>query len=136
MVESCQLDAAGEARRTENRYHGFWYQQGETEYLVYEEDGVRHTLRWDRHEWRLFRRGAQLEGWQIFRPGRRLESDLRIGAQALPLSTDTKHMRVKRMAEGLQLYLAYDLYSAEDLLGKFSLIIHLQLEEEAHHGAT
>lgn len=132
-VASCQLDPDGEAVRTENRYHGTWYRQGDAEYLVYQDSEVRTTLRWDPHEWRLFRRGPDLEGWQVFRTGARLESDLRVGGSLMPLATETHAQRVTELSDGCQLLLEYDLYAEDDLLGRFSLLIHLHVESEPAH---
>ncbi|HEY9856927.1 MAG TPA: DUF1934 domain-containing protein [Stenomitos sp.] len=133
-LQSCQLDAEGQTQRTENEYAGTWYQQGPSDYLVYQEDGVQTTLKWDPREWRLFRRGADIQGWQVFRLGESLESDISLQGSYLPLTTYTKRLVSAKTETGLELQLEYTLFSGPDLIGNFTLIIHLTIQEEASHG--
>lgn len=133
-LQSCQLDAEGLEQRTENHYAGTWYQQGPADYLVYHEDGVQTTLKWDSREWRLFRRGADLEGWQVFRLGESLESDISLQGSYLPLTTYTKRLTSIPTDEGQELQLEYTLSSGPDLIGNFTLIIHLTIQEDPTHG--
>lgn len=134
-LQSCQLDAEGQEQRTENHYEGTWYQQGPADYLVYQEDGVQTTLKWEPREWRLFRRGADLEGWQVFRLGECVESDIRLQGSYLPLKTYTKRLNTTKTDQGQELQLEYTLSSGPDLIGNFTLIIHLTIQqEEASHG--
>lgn len=133
---SCQLDAEGQEQRTENRYEGTWYRQDESDYLVYQEAvGIQTTLRWDAREWRLIRRGGDLDGWQVFRLGENVESDLRLENSYLPLNTYTQRLKSTPTEHGLELHLEYTLYSGPELLGNFSLIILLTLlDEDTSHG--
>jgi|GEM_PF-1048044 uncharacterized beta-barrel protein YwiB (DUF1934 family) len=137
QLSSCQLDADGHEQRTHNQYQGVWYQQGRSDYLVYHEDGIQTTLRWDEREWRLFRRGTDLEGWQVFRLGESLESDLRLSGSLLPLETHTHRLSDIPTQSGRELQLEYTLYSGPDLLGNFTLVITLtKLEEDPARGQS
>lgn len=134
-LQSCQLDAEGQEQRTENQYEGTWYQQGPSDYLVYQEDGVQTTLKWDPREWRLFRRGADIQGWQVFRLGESLESDISLQGSYLPLMTYTKRLTSTKTDVGQELQMEYSLFSGPDLIGNFTLIIHLTItQEETPHG--
>lgn len=132
-LQSCQLDMDGQEQRTENVYEGLWYHQDQSDYLVYHEADVQTTLKWNDVEWRLFRRGPELEGWQAFRVGESLESDLRIGGSALPLTTQTHRLHVTPTDGGRELHLEYTLYSGPELLGNFTLVLHMTLINEDSH---
>lgn len=129
-LQSCQLDGDGHEQRSENVYDGLWYHQDQSDYLVYHEDGVQTTLKWNEEEWRLFRRGADLEGWQAFRVGERIDSDLRLHGSALPLTTLAHRLHVTPTDLGRELHLEYTLYSGPELLGQFTLVLHI--EEDSH----
>ncbi|HEY9897671.1 MAG TPA: DUF1934 domain-containing protein [Pantanalinema sp.] len=134
-VESRQLDAEGTEARLENRYEGTWYQQDSSDYVVYQDEGVQTTLRWDADEWRLFRRGADLEGFQLFRLEQPTETELRIQTSTLPLKTVTHRMQVTPLPRGRELSLDYTLTSGPDLIGNFTLIIQLTTHEvDETHG--
>lgn len=134
-LQSCQLDAEGQEQRTENHYTGTWVKQGTSDYLQYVADGVSTTLKWTPREWRLFRRGPDIEGWQVFRPGERLESDLRLQNSYLPLLTHTKRLHAASSETGHELQAEYSLFSGPDLIGHFTLVIHVTIQQEdASHG--
>lgn len=133
-LQSCQLDAEGQEQRTENQYDGTWYRQGPSDYLVYQEDGVQTTLKWDPREWRLFRRGTDLQGWQVFRLGESLESDITLQGSYLPLMTYTKRLTSSQTDDGQELQMEYSLFSGPELIGNFTLIIHLTIQEDTAHG--
>lgn len=134
-LQSCQLDAEGQEQRTENHYEGTWYRQGPSDYLVYQENGVQTTLKWEPREWRLFRRGTDLEGWQVFRLGESLESDISLQGSYLPLTTYTKRLTSTPTDAGQELQMEYALFSGPDLIGNFTLIIHLTIhQEDISHG--
>lgn len=134
-VESRQLDAEGTEARLENRYEGTWYQQATSDYVIYQDEGVQTTLRWDADEWRLIRRGADLEGFQTFRLDAPIESELRVQTSTLPLTTVTHRMDVTPLPSGRELTLDYTLHSGPDLIGNFTLIIQLTTHEvDETHG--
>ncbi|MBO9542149.1 DUF1934 domain-containing protein [bacterium] len=133
-VESVQLDAEGNEARTENQYEGTWYQQETSDYVIYQDEGVQTTLRWDANEWRLFRRGPELEGFQLFRLDKPTETELRVQTSTLPLKTTTHRMQVAPLPQGRELVLDYTLESGPELIGNFTLIIQLKTHEDETHG--
>lgn len=134
-VESVQLDAEGSEGRTDKQYEGTWYQQESSDYVIYQDEGVQTTLRWDANEWRLFRRGADLEGFQLFRLDAPTQTELRVQTSTLPLTTVTHRMQVTPLPQGRELQLEYTLNSGPDLIGNFTLIIQLTTHEvDETHG--
>lgn len=134
-LESVQLDAEGNEERTDKHYEGTWYQQENSDYVIYQDEGVQTTLRWDANEWRLFRRGADLEGFQAFRLDEPTQTELRVQTSTLPLTTETHRMRVTPLPQGRELQLEYTLKSGPDLIGNFTLIIQLTTHEvDETHG--
>lgn len=132
-LQSCQLDGDGKEERTETLYDGLWYHQDQSDYLVYQDSDVQTTLKWNQDEWRLFRRGPDLEGWQAFRVGESLESDLRLHGSLLPLTTTAHRLQAISTSQGGELQLEYTLHSGPELLGNFTLVLHLTLIDEDLH---
>ncbi len=134
-LESRQLDSENQAQTTQGDYEGSWYQQDGQDYLIFQEaDKTQTTLKMSADEWRLFRRGPEIESWQVFRVGKAVPTELTLMGQILPLLTYTKRFEKAITPTGAELQLEYDLYSNDDLLGSFTLIIHLTItgEEPAH----
>ena len=132
-LSSCQLDGDDQEERSETVYEGLWYPHDQSDYLVYQDADVQTTLKWNPEEWRLFRRGRDLEGWQAFRVGERLESDLRLRGSLLPLTTFAQRLHATTTPRGAELQLEYSLYSGPELLGHFTLVLHLTLIDEEPH---
>jgi len=127
-LESRQLDSENQAQTTEGEYDGSWYLQDGQEYLIFQEaDGTQTTLKMKADEWRLFRRGPEIESWQVFRRGKSVPTELTLMGSVLPLLTTTKRMQKVETPNGAELQLEYDLYSNEDLLGSFTLILHVTI---------
>lgn len=134
-LESRQLDGENQSQTTFAEYAGSWHRQPSHDYLIFDDpDGTRTTLRMEPDEWRLFRRGPEIESWQVFRPGKSVPTELSLMGSILPLMTYTKRMDLRITPEGAELHLEYDLNSEETLLGSFTLILHLTItgEEPAH----
>ncbi len=134
-LESRQLDSENQAQSTFGEYEGSWYRQDHQEYLIFQEaDGTQTTLKMSDDEWRLFRRSAEIESWQVFRKGQSVPTELTLMGSVLPLMTYTKRFEKTPTPQGAELQLEYDLYSDDALLGHFTLIIHLTIigEEPAH----
>lgn len=130
-LESRQLDSENQAQTTQGEYEGTWYIQDGQEYLIFQDaDGMQSTLKMNADEWRLFRRGPDIESWQVFRQGKSVPTDLSLMGSVLPLLTYTKRYEKVDTPNGAELQLEYDLYSNDDLLGSFTLIIHLTITGE------
>lgn len=134
-LESRQLDGDNQAQSTQGDYEGTWYQQDGQSYLIFQEpDKTQTTLKISPDEWRLFRRGPEIESWQVFRKGEAVPTQLTLMGSVLPLLTYTKRFEILDTPTGAELQLEYDLYSNDNPLGSFTLILHLTItgEEPAH----
>ena len=134
-LESRQLDTDNQAQSTKGEYDGSWYLQDGQEYLIFQEaDGTQTTLKMTADEWRLFRRGPEIESWQVFRQGKSVPTELTLMGSILPLLTTTKRFQKLETPTGAELQLEYDLSSEDALLGSFTLILHVTIigEEPAH----
>lgn len=134
-LESRQLDGENQTQTTQGEYEGTWYHQDRHEYLIFQDaDGTQTTLRMEGDEWRLYRRGPEIESWQVFRMGMSVPTELTLMGSVLPLLTFTKRLEKRTTPTGAELQLEYDLTSEENVLGSFTLILHLTItgEEPAH----
>lgn len=129
-LESIVVEAGGEARETRHTYEGTWYRQRAGDYLVYVDEGIHTTLRWDDREVRLYRRGDRLEAYQVFRTGQALEFELAAGGTRLALTTTTHDISADTGDAGGTLVLKYSLCSGHADLGEFTLTIRIAVLPE------
>lgn len=125
------VEPDGEAREVRHTYEGSWYRQQGGDYLVYVDEGIHTTLRWDAREVRLYRRGDQLEAYQVFRTGHALEFELALGGSKLALTTTTHSFSAATHDAGGDLVLNYSLCSGPADLGEFTLRIKMIVLPEA-----
>ncbi|MBM3269641.1 MAG: DUF1934 domain-containing protein [Candidatus Sericytochromatia bacterium] len=127
FLESRIAEAGGEVREVRHTYDGTWFRQPGGDYLVYLDEGIHTTLRWGADEARLYRRGDQLEAYQVFRPGQALDFELAIGGNKLPMTTMTHAVSAETGAGGGEIRLEYSLCSGPTELGEFTLSIRMEV---------
>ncbi len=125
------VEPDGEARETRQCYEGTWYRQQSGDYLVYVDEGIHTTLRWDPREVRLYRRGDELEAYQVFCIGHSLEFELSLAGSKLSLTTTTHSFAAATNDSGGELVLKYSLCSGPADLGEFTLRINMEVLPEA-----
>lgn len=128
---SIVVEPDGESREVRHTYDGTWYQQPGGDYLVYLDEGIHTTLRWDPREVRLYRRGDQLEAYQVFRTGHALEFELSMGGSRLAMTTTTHSVSAATHDRGGEIVLNYSLCSGQADLGEFTLTIRMAVLPEA-----
>lgn len=134
-LTSSVLEPGGESRETCHSYPGTLYSQGRGHYLVYDDDGILTTLRWDDSEIRLYRRGDRMEAYQVFRAGERYDFELSLMGSTLPMAAHTHHWNARTDAAGGEVTIAYSLTSGDADLGEFSLNIRIRPVPEATESA-
>ncbi len=131
FLTSVISEAGGEVREVHHTYDGTWYRQPGGDYLVYIDEGIHTTLRWDGTEVRLYRRGDQLEAYQVFRPGQALDFELAIAGNKLPMTATTHRVNTDIGDAGGEIELQYTLCSGPTDLGEFSLRIRVSVVPDA-----
>ncbi|MBM3274451.1 MAG: DUF1934 family protein [Candidatus Sericytochromatia bacterium] len=119
------VEPGGEVRETRHSYDGTWYRQPTGDYLVYVDEGIHTTLRWDPREVRLYRRGDAMEAYQLFRTDHALDFELALGGNKLEMTTTTHRMTTRTDQDGGEIVLEYSLFSGDTDLGIFTLTIKM-----------
>lgn len=136
-----KLESAQEDETVSQQMSGEWYVKGKAFYITYEEQSeagaVRHLLRYEPNELKVFRRGA-VESEQVFRlhEQRRGYYDNRL--IKLEVEAYTHQLAIKDQHDGVvlglpsrlpfSLYWDYELFVGEQSTGRFKL--RLVLREE------
>jgi uncharacterized beta-barrel protein YwiB (DUF1934 family) len=127
FLTSVISEAGGEVREVHHTYDGTWYRQPGGNYLVYVDEGIHTTLRWDAAEVRLYRRGDQLEAYQIFRAGQALDFELAIAGSRLEMTAMTHQVATAVDDLGGEIHLQYSLSSGPTELGDFNLTVRMSV---------
>ncbi|HEY9723723.1 MAG TPA: DUF1934 domain-containing protein [Oscillatoriaceae cyanobacterium] len=126
---SSRQEDSGLAETTSQRHQGVWYERDDASYLIYDEEGLKTTLRIGPDEIRLYRRG-ELSGWQVFQLGEVTGGVVSLGGAPMTLRILTSHLALEQGGGSGRIALHYELWTAPSpepdavldmSLGKFAL---------------
>lgn len=123
------VEPDGRVKESTHTYDGTWFRpwfrQGTGHYLVYDDEGIHTTVRWDPLELRLYRKGEQLEAYQVFRPNCRDDFELSVPGSTLHMSSTTTKFSELVAKKGADVLVAYHLACGPSSLGDFTLTIRV-----------